>query len=319
MFEMVRRIAMGRKSREIDPALAVLRSCVAEAKSDAAVPPSVRKRLTAMLEFTETVDRSFGEIMRLPAPTLMALIRMGGAIARFAGRKSNKKPRATRRPERGSVPCQPLRSASPLPTPLRSGIRRRYPRLHCGPAVGRRFALSHPRRRGGVGRAAGGRAPPLLQVPRPRRDARSTAATSSRRSCRVAGASAVFSRSRHRLSAAADRRRHRPGAGRRHRGLAPRRAELAAHLHPPRHASRRRSTQPSVSAVRRASRSTWAAASACRCASRVEGGALIFRSAGYFLELGRWRLPIAAAACTPAACRSSTATRAPGASPSRCS
>jgi DNA-binding transcriptional regulator GbsR (MarR family) len=96
MFEMVRRIAMGRKSREIDPALAVLRSCVAEAKSDAAVPASVRKRLTAMLDFTETVDRSFGEIMRLPAPTLMGLIRMGGAIARFAGRKTSKKQRATR-------------------------------------------------------------------------------------------------------------------------------------------------------------------------------------------------------------------------------
>jgi hypothetical protein len=45
-----------------------------------------------MLEFTETVDRSFGEIMRLPAPTLMALIRMGGTIARFVGRKSSKKP-----------------------------------------------------------------------------------------------------------------------------------------------------------------------------------------------------------------------------------
>jgi DNA-binding transcriptional regulator GbsR (MarR family) len=92
MFEMVRRIAVGRKAREIDPALAVLRSCLADAKADAAVPPSVRKRLTAMLDFTETVDRSFGEIMRLPAPTLMGLIRMGGAIARFAGRKSNKKP-----------------------------------------------------------------------------------------------------------------------------------------------------------------------------------------------------------------------------------
>ncbi len=97
MFEMVRRIAQGRKAREIDPALAVLRSCVAEAKADAAVPASVRKRLNAMLEFTETVDRSFGEIMRLPASTLMGLIRMGGAVARFAGRKSHKKPpRATR-------------------------------------------------------------------------------------------------------------------------------------------------------------------------------------------------------------------------------
>lgn len=92
MFEMVRRIALVRKAREIDPALAVLRSCAAEAKGDTAVPPAVRKRLSAMLDFTETVERSFGEIMRLPAPTLMALIRMGGTIARFAGRKSNKKP-----------------------------------------------------------------------------------------------------------------------------------------------------------------------------------------------------------------------------------
>jgi DNA-binding transcriptional regulator GbsR (MarR family) len=92
MFEMVRRIALVRKAREIDPALAVLRACAAEAKSEAGVPPAVRKRLNAMLDFTETVDRSFGEIMRLPAPTLMALIRMGGTIARFVGRKTSKKP-----------------------------------------------------------------------------------------------------------------------------------------------------------------------------------------------------------------------------------
>jgi DNA-binding transcriptional regulator GbsR (MarR family) len=95
VFEMVRRIAQARKSREIDPALAVLRACLAEAKGDATVVPGVRKRLSAMLDFTETVDRSFGEIMRLPAPTLMALIRMGGAIARFVG-KTTRKPRATR-------------------------------------------------------------------------------------------------------------------------------------------------------------------------------------------------------------------------------
>jgi DNA-binding transcriptional regulator GbsR (MarR family) len=92
VFEMVRRIAQARKVREIDPALAVLRNCLAEAKADADVSAGIRKRLAAMLDFTETVDRSFGEIMRLPAPTLMALIRMGGAIARFAGRKGSKKP-----------------------------------------------------------------------------------------------------------------------------------------------------------------------------------------------------------------------------------
>lgn len=87
MFQMVRAIALARKAREIDPALAVLRTSVSDAKSDPAISAGVRKRLAAMLEFTETVDKSFNEIMALPAPTLMALLRMGGAIARFAGRK----------------------------------------------------------------------------------------------------------------------------------------------------------------------------------------------------------------------------------------
>ncbi len=95
VFEMVRRIALARKAREIDPAIAALRACLADAKGDTAVAPGVRKRIAAMLDFTETVDRSFGEIMRLPSPTLMALIRMGGAIARFVG-KSGRKPRASR-------------------------------------------------------------------------------------------------------------------------------------------------------------------------------------------------------------------------------
>lgn len=96
VFEMVRRIAQARKEREIDPAIAVLRSCLAEAKSDAAVGAGVRKRLSAMLDFTETVDRSFNEIMRLPAATLMALIRMGGTIARFVGKAGRKAPRGAR-------------------------------------------------------------------------------------------------------------------------------------------------------------------------------------------------------------------------------
>lgn len=83
MFEMVRRIAMGRKARELDPSLAMLKSCVAEAENSGDVSVSARQRLKAMLQFMETVDRGFGEIMRLPSPTILALIRMGGALARF--------------------------------------------------------------------------------------------------------------------------------------------------------------------------------------------------------------------------------------------
>ncbi|MEQ1712087.1 MAG: MarR family transcriptional regulator [Hyphomicrobium sp.] len=85
MFEMVRRIVAGRKQRELDPAIDVLRACSAEAAADTRVSALARQRLASMLEFTETIDKGFGEIMRLPAPTVLKLIKMGGAIARFVG------------------------------------------------------------------------------------------------------------------------------------------------------------------------------------------------------------------------------------------
>lgn len=83
MLEMVRRIALGRKARELDPALLVLRECVAEADRDRTVPPTARARFKQMLDVMEGVDRSFAEIMRLPTPILARLIRMGGAVARL--------------------------------------------------------------------------------------------------------------------------------------------------------------------------------------------------------------------------------------------
>ncbi len=91
MFEMVRRIATGRKAREIDPALDVLRRCVSEAERDRRVWPEAKKRLIEMMEFTETVDKAFDEIMSLPTPTLARLIKMGGAVASFVSKSKSKK------------------------------------------------------------------------------------------------------------------------------------------------------------------------------------------------------------------------------------
>jgi DNA-binding transcriptional regulator GbsR (MarR family) len=85
MFEMVRRIAQGRKSRELDPTLELLRACTTEAASDRRITPSARQRLNEMLQLMETVDKAFDEIIRLPAPTLSKLMKMGGALARLVG------------------------------------------------------------------------------------------------------------------------------------------------------------------------------------------------------------------------------------------
>ncbi len=91
VFEMLRRIAAGRKTREIDPAIAALRQCVAAAEGDERVSPEARRRFRSMLDFTEGVARSFDEVLQLPTPVLAKLIKMGGAVARLAGLTSGRR------------------------------------------------------------------------------------------------------------------------------------------------------------------------------------------------------------------------------------
>ena len=81
VWEVASRIAAGRKAKEIDPALETLRACVAEAESDPTVHPVALKRLKEMLEFTETIDRWYGQITTVARPKLMALLKLGARIA----------------------------------------------------------------------------------------------------------------------------------------------------------------------------------------------------------------------------------------------
>ena len=85
VFEMVRRIAAGRKAREIDPAIAALRTCLAAAEGDARVADDVRGRFRSLLDFTETASKSFDDVLALPTPVLSKLMKMGNAVARLAG------------------------------------------------------------------------------------------------------------------------------------------------------------------------------------------------------------------------------------------
>jgi DNA-binding transcriptional regulator GbsR (MarR family) len=83
IWELVGRIAAGRKAREIDPALAALRACVAEAEQDKSVNAVAARRLKEMLAFTETVDRWYVQMLTIPKPQLAALMRLGARIVRF--------------------------------------------------------------------------------------------------------------------------------------------------------------------------------------------------------------------------------------------
>ncbi|MGJ4906191.1 GbsR/MarR family transcriptional regulator [Bradyrhizobium sp. HKCCYLRH2060] len=80
IWEVAQRIAAGRKEREIDPAIAALRACVAEATGDPAISAVAAKRLKDMLAFTELVDRWYVQMLKVPRPRLVTLIKLGEKI-----------------------------------------------------------------------------------------------------------------------------------------------------------------------------------------------------------------------------------------------
>ena len=83
VWSIAAKIVAGRKARELDPALATLTACAAEAKNDSKLHPVAIARLNAMLEFTSTMDSWYAQMVALPRPALMALIRLGGRIVRY--------------------------------------------------------------------------------------------------------------------------------------------------------------------------------------------------------------------------------------------
>lgn len=90
IWEMATRIAQGRKEREIDPAEAALKSCLAEAQHDDEVSPQAKEKLENMLGFVSTMSRWHDEMLGVPKPALMALIKMGSGITRLINWGSKK-------------------------------------------------------------------------------------------------------------------------------------------------------------------------------------------------------------------------------------
>jgi DNA-binding transcriptional regulator GbsR (MarR family) len=80
LWEMVTRIAQGRKEREIDPAAAALRACRAEAQDDPRVSETAKKRLAEMDDFLGTMSRWYDQMLGVPPQKLMALVRMGSRV-----------------------------------------------------------------------------------------------------------------------------------------------------------------------------------------------------------------------------------------------
>jgi DNA-binding transcriptional regulator GbsR (MarR family) len=94
LWEMVARIAQGRKEREIDPAAAAIRACRAAADEDENVSPVARRRLEEMERFVGQIEGWYDQMLSVPPPKLMALINMGAKVVEFTRMgRSGRKPR----------------------------------------------------------------------------------------------------------------------------------------------------------------------------------------------------------------------------------
>jgi DNA-binding transcriptional regulator GbsR (MarR family) len=93
LWEMVTRIAEGRKQREVDPTITLLKGCMTDADNDKALTPVAKERLAAMLGFLTMIDTWSRDIKRVPTAKLAALLKLGGTIARFVpGSRDKPKP-----------------------------------------------------------------------------------------------------------------------------------------------------------------------------------------------------------------------------------
>lgn len=80
LWDTVMAIAEGRKRRELDPTLTVLRQCVLECSDDRETDPEIKRRIEAVAEFLEILLAGYDQIKQLPRPLLIKLLRMGSGL-----------------------------------------------------------------------------------------------------------------------------------------------------------------------------------------------------------------------------------------------
>ena len=93
-WEMLFRIAEGRKRREFDPMLLALDECRAAAAGDPSLDAEVLARMDRLLTFLRDLERWYEDIRQLPIGTIRRLMTLGRGIARLlpGGRAARDRP-----------------------------------------------------------------------------------------------------------------------------------------------------------------------------------------------------------------------------------
>ena len=76
-WEMFRVVLDERKRREIDPTLALLRECIAEAEKDKATDAYTEERLKALQDFFETTTGWYLQIRQWPMAAMVKFVKLG--------------------------------------------------------------------------------------------------------------------------------------------------------------------------------------------------------------------------------------------------
>lgn len=85
VWELFKVVLEGRRQREVNPTVTMLRSCLEDLERSESPDPYTKKRLEEMLSFLETVGKLYEQVRDMPKEQLEKLIKMGGKLNKFLG------------------------------------------------------------------------------------------------------------------------------------------------------------------------------------------------------------------------------------------
>lgn len=83
VWEMFRVVLEERKKREMDPTLALLKDCVADAGKGGTADPHTRERLKELLDFFESWSACYEQVKKISTPSLVRFVKMGEKIRKM--------------------------------------------------------------------------------------------------------------------------------------------------------------------------------------------------------------------------------------------
>lgn len=85
VWEMFRVVLDERKKREIDPTVAMLRECVAEANKDKATDEYTEGKLRELADFFEVTGSWYAQVRQWPTSALTKFVKLGDKVRKLLG------------------------------------------------------------------------------------------------------------------------------------------------------------------------------------------------------------------------------------------